>query len=288
MGAISMGRAVVPFIALVAGGGVAFMLAVPRIQQERPTSTATVNQESVVAAAPATDAHDRGAPAVSAAQSAAGKLAATLAAQPPAPGSDQLPEFDIVRIEPGGEAVIAGRATPGATVELLRNGEPYDRVVADQSGQFAMIPRPLPPGNYDLTLRVRQGDGRDVVSKQSVAVALEPKVLEPKANEPPIAELTGSLPAHNPTSSRAAAPVATQPQLAAIDAIMVPDKPSPSPVAMPKIATTTVSRGDSLWRISQRALGAGQRYTVIYHTNKAQIRNPNLIYPGQMFVMPAR
>ena len=283
MGAISMSRAVVPFIALVAGGGVAFMLAVPRILQEQPANTATVNEQSVVATAPATDEHDRGTPAVSAAESAAGKLAVALAGQSPAPGSNQLPEFDIVRIEPDGEAVIAGRATAGATVELLRNGEPYDRAVADQSGQFAMIPRPLPPGKYDLTLRVRQGDGRDVVSKQSVAVA-----LEPKANEPPIAELTGSLPAHNPRSSRAPVPVATQPQPAAIDATMVPDKPTPSPVAMSKIATTTVSRGDSLWRISQRALGAGQRYVVIYHTNRAQIRNPNLIYPGQMFVMPVK
>ena len=142
MGAITMSRAVVPFIALVAGGGVAFMLTVPSALREPPINTATVNEKNVVAAAPATDAHDRSTPAVSAAQSEAGKLAATLAGQPPAPGSDQLPEFDIVRIEPGGEAVIAGRATPGATVELLRNGEPYDRVTADQSGQFAMIPRP--------------------------------------------------------------------------------------------------------------------------------------------------
>ena len=50
----------------------------------------------------------------------------------------------------------------------------------------------------------------------------------------------------------------------------------------------TVSRGDSLWRISQRALGAGQRYAVIYRANKQQIRNPNLIYPGQVIVLPTQ
>lgn len=50
----------------------------------------------------------------------------------------------------------------------------------------------------------------------------------------------------------------------------------------------TVSRGDSLWRISQRALGAGQRYAVIYRANKQQIRNPNLIYPGQVIVLPTK
>ena len=49
-------------------------------------------------------------------------MAAALAgpAIPPDSG-DGLPAFDIARIEPTGEAVIAGRAIPGATVELLRN-----------------------------------------------------------------------------------------------------------------------------------------------------------------------
>jgi nucleoid-associated protein YgaU len=63
---------------------------------------------------------------------------------------------------------------------------------------------------------------------------------------------------------------------------------SPSTVVVPKIATTTVSRGDSLWRLSHLTYGAGTRYAVIYKANRAQIRNPNLIYPGQIFVLPTR
>ena len=97
--------------------------------------------------------------------------------QPPSPlpdTGDGVPSFDVARIEPTGEAVIAGRAAPGATVELLRNGEVHDRVVADQSGQFVMVPRPLPSGTYDLTLRASRPDGKQTTSKQSVAVALEP------------------------------------------------------------------------------------------------------------------
>jgi nucleoid-associated protein YgaU len=151
-------------------------------------------------------------------------------------------------------------------------------VVADQSGQFAMIPPALPPGNHDLTLRVRQGDGRDVVSRRSVAVAVDPT---PSAH----AVATDALPRPS-ASGRADATVPAPPRLAAARA--TPDKPSPSSVVAPKLVTTTVSRGDSLWRISQRALGAGPRYVVIYHANMTRIRNPNLIYPGQVFVTPAR
>ena len=50
----------------------------------------------------------------------------------------------------------------------------------------------------------------------------------------------------------------------------------------------TVVRGDNLWRLSHHALGSGERYAVIYRANRGQIRNPNVIYPGQVLVVPAR
>jgi hypothetical protein len=47
-----------------------------------------------------------------------------------------------------------------------------------------------------------------------------------------------------------------------------------------------VQPGNSLWRIARRSYGEGPRYTVIYQANKSQIRDPDLIYPGQIFVVP--
>jgi len=60
--------------------------------------------------------------------------------KPPGSGDGIMPQFDISLIGRAGDAVIAGRAAPGATLELLRNGELHDRVVADQYGQFVMVP----------------------------------------------------------------------------------------------------------------------------------------------------
>lgn len=51
-------------------------------------------------------------------------------------------------------------------------------------------------------------------------------------------------------------------------------------------ATYTVVRGDSLWRIAQRYYKDGSRWKEIWWANRDQIRNPNLIYPGQVFVIP--
>src|SRR5690606_24508563 len=47
-----------------------------------------------------------------------------------------------------------------------------------------------------------------------------------------------------------------------------------------------IRRGDNLWTIARRVYGSGYRYTTIYRANQGQIRNPNLIYPGQVFELP--
>ncbi len=47
-----------------------------------------------------------------------------------------------------------------------------------------------------------------------------------------------------------------------------------------------VQPGNSLWRIARRTYGEGIRYSVIYQANQGQIRDPDLIYPGQIFVVP--
>src|SRR5262249_38794395 len=52
-------------------------------------------------------------------------------------------------------------------------------------------------------------------------------------------------------------------------------------------ARVIVQPGNSLWRIARRALGGGDRFTAIYQANKSQITDPDLIYPGQVFVVPA-
>jgi hypothetical protein len=44
--------------------------------------------------------------------------------------------------------------------------------------------------------------------------------------------------------------------------------------------------GDNLWNIARAHYGEGWRYTVIFQANKDTIRDPNLIYPGQVFALP--
>lgn len=56
---------------------------------------------------------------------------------------------------------------------------------------------------------------------------------------------------------------------------------------LPAGTVVFVRPGNSLWRIARRSYGRGVRFTEIYEANRSQIRDPDLIYPGQIFFIPA-
>lgn len=47
-----------------------------------------------------------------------------------------------------------------------------------------------------------------------------------------------------------------------------------------------VKKGDTLWGIAKMYYGNGSQYVKIYEANKDKIKNPNLIYPQQKFLIP--
>lgn len=66
-------------------------------------------------------------------------------------------------------------------------------------------------------------------------------------------------------------------------------QPAPE-VGDPQVDTTiravTVQQGDTLWAISQASYGDGFLFLRVFEANKEAIRNPDLIYPGQIFTLP--
>ena len=66
-------------------------------------------------------------------------------------------------------------------------------------------------------------------------------------------------------------------------------EPTPEPTPAPTETTTyTVVRGDSLWKIAQKQLGSGKKWTELYEANKDTIKNPSLIYIGQTLIIPGK
>jgi nucleoid-associated protein YgaU len=280
----------------VAAGSAALVFTVAHVQHERTLAAGTVTATTNAPQAPAAPndaaplAKGQGALVAAGANPAA--ITAELAGPPEAAGNDQSsPSFDIARVEANGDAVIAGRAAPGATVDLLRGGERLDRAVAGPSGEFVMVPPRLPAGSYELTLSAKLLDGTVTSSKHGAAVTVNDAGPSARAAQSRAEYVPGSqpLPSSEPRSGtgkmQESAGLKPAP---AIHASSASDEGASSPGLGGAISSKVVSRGDGLWRISHITYGDGSQYAFLYRANRERIRNPNLIYPGQTLVLPLK
>jgi nucleoid-associated protein YgaU len=291
-----------------------------------------------------------GPPAKPAPPSTPAPEAAAAPATSPTPAAPIVPSFDIVKVDPSGHAVIAGRAAPGATVAVIDGDKKLGDVTADDRGEWVLVPTtPMSPGERQLTLEATDPKtGAKSKSTDTVALAVGASttggagsgtvavLLPGNANQPAQALQTpnarGSLSLdtaeYNDKGelmlSGHAAPGATvrlyaeNQQLGTATAddqgkwsAVTPHPPGSGkaniridqlaangtvaqrveePFEPPAAGITTgqykIQPGNSLWVIARKAYGNGQHYTVIFGANKEQIRDPNLIYPGQVIMLP--
>jgi hypothetical protein len=262
------------------------------------------------------------------------------------------PTFDIVRVDPRGTAVVAGRGAPGSTVALMIGEEALASVEIDDAGEWVMIiDDPLPAGSAELSLLMTTPAGQEIRSEQVVVVSVPegrdstPLVVMGRPGEAsrvfqspfdgvesgPLAletvdyDESGSVifSGRAEPGSRVRVLADGQPvgetlatdagrwvleagasfppgvydlQIDQIDpgtgrvtaVIALPfERASPEDaISAREAGRVVVQPGNSLWRIARRLYGEGFQYTVIYEANRDQIRDPDLIYPGQVFETP--
>jgi len=84
------------------------------------------------------------------------------------------PTFDVVRAEPTGDLVMAGRAEPGWSVTVESNGHVLGSAVADPQGEWVIIPdAPVKKGEHSLALKSQSASGQQMLfSKQRLALSI--------------------------------------------------------------------------------------------------------------------
>lgn len=112
------------------------------------------------------------APEASAAAVAAPAEAGSTAAPATAAPSDapaDVPVFDIVRVQPDGSLVIAGRSKPGASIDIVAGDKVIGSTSSDESGAFAFVlDNPLTPGSYDIGLVAKTGGETSASAERAV------------------------------------------------------------------------------------------------------------------------
>lgn len=211
--------------------------------------------------------------------------------------------IDSISYSSVGDVQIAGRAgqnESGANLRIYLNNMPIALARSEHGDWTSDLPH-IDPGVY--TLRVDQlSDAGQVVSRFETPFQREDPELVIAAQARTQPRVPTELEAH-PTAD---ANVQPQPRLvrngaqgpASGDQLAVDQAPSAHtmsaqttgqpdiPAPTPPVSLITVQPGHTLWAISRQRYGAGELYVVIYRANRSQIRDPDLIYPGQIFTLP--
>jgi len=218
------------------------------------------------------------------------KAASGDSAGTPAVAAGPTVKVEAVEIE-GRKVFIAGIADPGRKVRGYANDILLGEVVTSPGGRFLIeAERDLPAGDYIIRADALGPDGVKVVARAAVpfereaaeaqaAVAPSPVDAakegqavgaEGAVSEAPSAQPETVKPVAGAGEVAAAAPEELAPKLQNVDGAVI------------------IRRGDSLWRISRRVYGLGVRYSTIYLANQDQIRDPDRIWPGQVFKVPEK
>src|SRR5216684_772197 len=152
---------------------------------------------------------------------------------------------------------------------------------ADRNGEWVLVPKePLPPGSHQLTLSARGKDG--ATSKSEGVVAMLVPERTPAAGAPASGSVAVLLPRGGDGAARALQLPAGRKFALDIIEYDAGGKVQMLGRAVPDARIQIYLDG----RLAERSFGDGQRYTEIYQANQDKIRDPDLIYPGQVFAVP--
>lgn len=130
-----------------------------------PTKPAVLTKPTVPAMTGATDQAASG-------TSTSGTSASSQSAETQPDPAKRPPSFDIVRVDPDGNTVIAGRGKPNTEITILSGDEELGRVTSDDRGEWVFLPdAPLGAGEFVLTLR-QPGDAATAESDEAVVLVV--------------------------------------------------------------------------------------------------------------------
>tara|TARA_B100000287_G_scaffold435613_1_gene504920 strand:+ start:553 stop:1482 length:930 start_codon:yes stop_codon:yes gene_type:complete len=250
--------------------------------------------------------------------------------------------FDIVRLNPDGNAIIAGKTIPNSEVLIFDGNDKLATVLSDSNGDWVwMSESPLSPGlkRFNLKsfvdedvfvsaenviilrekkdnlesriIKFKDSTGIEILNNSEIESGLSLDIVE--FNDKNSLIISGRTKPNNKVKiflSNEFKINTTSDKLGNWSAKILNlnfkdyDLSVTTNIQNQKIKLKTkifherinpkiflekeivVQNGNSLWRIARKTLGGGIFYSEIYKNNINKIKNPDLIYPGQVFNIP--
>ena len=158
--------------------------------------------------------------------------------------------IDAISYDTEGEVLLSGRGVEDQHIRIYVDNKPIKTRSIEADGTWSMDLQEIDAGVY--ILRIDQLDSDGVVTSRT---------------ETPFQKETSEI----------------AKQMAALANSEVTDS---APRIGIGLSTVVIQPGYTLWAVARKTYGFGMQYVRIYHANKDQIRDPDLIYPGQIFKLP--
>lgn len=158
--------------------------------------------------------------------------------------------IDAISYDAEGEVLLSGRGVVDQHIRIYVDNKPVKTRSIEADGTWSMDLQEIDAGVY--ILRIDQLDSDGVVTSRT---------------ETPFQKETNQV----------------AKQMAALANNEVADS---TPQIGIGLSTVIIQPGYTLWAVARKTYGFGIQYVRIYHANKDQIRDPDLIYPGQIFKLP--
>ncbi len=191
----------------------------------------------------------------------------TAAANPPSPPvTEDTSEIAVLRSDAAGVTLVPAQPQPAQNVELDTIGYSDD-------------------GTVQLGGRAEAGSVEVRAYLNNRAVARLPVDTQgnwrgdiPQVDAGVYTLRVDALSADGTVASRIETPFKREEPAVLAAAVRASDGP---------VRAVTVQTGDTLWAIARERYGEGLLYVQVFEANRTSIRNPDLIYPGQVFELPA-
>ena len=189
---------------------------------------------------------------------------------------------ELSDIEPGIYTLRIDELNPAGDV-VSRAETPFKREAAEELAEL-------------MAVETEAEEPRFKVPSESAVVAK----AEDEEAQPDLQVETETAPEKPLAQAVTQVEVNVQPEVAALDgqdeqssnggSAVVEDLPAETAPALrapsKKFRVRTVQPGSTLWAIAKESYGAGIEYFKVFEANKERIRDPDLIYPGQVFEIP--
>jgi nucleoid-associated protein YgaU len=199
--------------------------------------------------------------------------------------------IDAITYNPQGDVFASGRAIPGTQIRLYLDNKLLTQTTTGADGQWRSK-MDVPAGIY--ALRADMLDEANTVKnrvelqfkREDIAVLAEISGLDAPSSSQRAQNVQEQDAEKQDAGSNGAVDISDAQTSGATDNTDAPQTQAATSLVTSRIASVTVQPGNTLWGIASDTYGDGFLFARVFDANITQIRDPDLIYPGQVFVLP--